>query len=75
MLPWAERGSELGGVIKGVQESGIWGSLAQQLGLSLFSYFPTSSPNLNKYVCFNVASNSDFPKPLGTSLGLFITRK
>lgn len=77
MLPWAERGSELGGgetptaVIKGVQEYGIWGSLVQQLGLSLFSYFQTSSPYLNKHVCFNVVSNSNFP----TSLGLLITRK
>lgn len=79
MLPWAERGSELVGgetptaVIKGVQEYGIWGPLAQQLGPSLFSYFQTSSPYLNKHVCFNVASN--FPKPLGTSLGLLTTRK
>lgn len=52
VLLWAEGGSELGGrgetttaVIEGVQQSGMWGSLSQQLGLSPSSYFLTSSPH------------------------------
>lgn len=68
-------------IIKGVQESGIWGALAQELGVSPSSYFPTSSPYVNKHFCFNVAYNSAFLKPVGThfpgirNLGLLITRK